>query len=180
MAPETSGTAARETERMGRIPRLTDENRASLIENIREGLPITTAGILAGIPKGTLMRWLQAGRSEDGETIYTSLAIEVDEALADFQRSKIREVSAAGAKDHRAAEWLLERRFPREFGDPRAAANVNLNVNLIASPEWQNLSDRILAALDPYPEALAAVMAEIDGGGMVIDGEAREVAELAA
>lgn len=157
----TPGAPATRRPRTGRIPRLAKANREALCENLRVGVPVTTAGTLAGIPKGTLMEWLAKGRDDGAREPYRSLAVDVDLALAEFQASKVKQVGEAAVKDHRAATWLLERRFPNEFGDPRVQANIAVQVNVMSSPEWRELLQRVASVLrDKHPDALRTLAAE--------------------
>ncbi len=175
MAAGTSGTElARDGEesRLGPIPKIEQANLDALLTNLRDGVPLTTSGTLAGIPHRTLMRWLAKGRVDGAADPYRTFTVQVELAIADWKASRIRSVDKAAEKEWKAGAWLLERRFPDEFGDPRRG-DVNVQVNLLQSAEWDDLQARLLAVLAPYPEALAAVGAELGGvGGEVIEGRA--------
>ena len=41
--------------------------------------------------------------------------------------------------------------------------NINTQVNILQSPEWVSLRTKIVMALDPFPEAKAAVVNALDG-----------------
>ena len=92
-------------------------------------------------------------------------------------------IDHAGDKDWRSLAWKLERRHPAEFADrSRQGGDVNFNFNtarIIASPEWLQLSERLLAALAPFPDALDAVVAELSRD-QVVEGSAVELPELEA
>jgi hypothetical protein len=63
-------------------------------------------------------------------------------------------IDRAGDKDWRSLAWKLERRHPGEFADrSRQGGDVNVNFNMariVASPEWHQLSERLLAVLAPF------------------------------
>ena len=163
-----------------RLLRLTPALRSRILEMILEGVPLTTASIANGIPKRTFFDWLEKGRAEDAIEPYRTFAAEVVEAQERWAASTVRQINAATAKDWRAGMTLLERQRPSEWGDPNRAGAVTVNVGVIVeSPEWRALSERLLVALAPFPEALDAVLGEL-GGGQVVEGDAVEVGELAA
>lgn len=179
-AGTSSASPAPETyEADGRTPRaLTEERISGILEQVRIGVPPQTAAVAAGVPRRTWQNWLARGREDDAPEPYASVAVRLEEATAVYHRSRVSVIHAGAEKDPRLAQWELERRFSDEWGDKnRAGVTINLGV-ILQSQEWIDLRDRVLAALDPFPDAQDAVIAVL--GGQVIDGEASEVAELAA
>ena len=141
---------------------------------IRRGVPQGAAAGAVGIPRGTLQRWLAQGRVEGACEPYASLAARLQLALDAFHAS--RAVIVGESTDDRTAIEVLRRRFKDDWGDPdRSGVTVNVGV-IVESPEWLALSQRLLACLVPFPEALAAVVSEL--GGNVVDGSAVELSEL--
>ena len=137
--------------------RLTPALRKQILEMISNGVPMSTAAVANGVPKRTFFEWAAKGRGDDAVEPYRSFAVEVDKAQETWAARTVSRVDAASEKDWRAGAWLLERRRPDEFGDP-AKGGVTVNVGvLVASPEWRDLSERLLDRLAPFPEALEAV-----------------------
>lgn len=117
-----------------------------------------------GIPKGTWKTWLALGREDAAIEPYKSLAQLIDEAVEHWHESRVKTIEDAGDKDYRASQWLLERRFRDQYGDPKGDVNVQVNLAaIVSSPDWLELRDRLLRALAPFPEALAAVVGELGG-----------------
>ena len=83
---------------------------AEIIQNIRDGQPITRAARLAGVNPATVHRW----REEDpdfGEAL--------EEAIEFHIAVLTRKVDQAGDTDWKAAAWRLERLRPDEFGSKK-------------------------------------------------------------
>jgi len=49
------------------------------------------------------------------------------------------------------------------IGKATGQIRPDTQVNVLVMPEWVSLRDRVLDALEPYPEALAAVLGAVDG-----------------
>lgn len=61
-------------------------------------------------------------------------------------------------------DGLAEMKFEAELeGKIAAQAQVNVQVNVLQSPEWISLQSRLIKALEPYPEARAEVVHAING-----------------
>lgn len=136
-----------------------------------------TAAVANGIPERTFHDWLGKGRLEDAVEPYRSFVGEVEQAMEAWAARAVQRIDVHGEKDWRAEAWLLERRRPDEFGDP-AKGGVVVNVGvLVESPEWRDLSQRLLERLSAFPEALAAV-ADLMAGPGVVEGQVVDVAEL--
>ena len=113
-----SGLAARESQPIDNVQeatarardlrtKKTPERMQAVIDNIRDGQPITRAARLAGLNPATVHRW----REEDEE-----FDDAVEEAL-EFQIAVLtRKVDQASDTDWKAAAWRLERLRPDEFG----------------------------------------------------------------
>lgn len=85
----------------------TPECMQAVIDNIRDGQPITRAARLAGLNPATVHRW----REEDEE-----FKEAVEDAL-EFQIAVLTaKVDRASDTDWKAAAWRLERLRPDEFG----------------------------------------------------------------
>lgn len=162
----------------GRPPKaLTEERLEIILEQVALGVPPQTAAVATGVPEKTWKNWLARGREVDPVEPYASVVRRVDAAIAVYHQSRVSVIHAGAEKDPRLAQWELERRFSDEWGDKsRSGVTINLGV-ILQSPEWITLSERLLTILEPFPDALAAVAAEIDRG-VVVDGEATELPDL--
>lgn len=158
---------------------LTPARIRSICSKIEKGVPQTAAAGSLGIPRRTLDNWLMWGRADGAEGIYRDFADAVDRARQKFHASRAVQVMAHAEKDPRSAMFILERRFPDDWAD-HSKAGVTVNVGVILeSPEWLELRGRLLRALVPFPDALAAVVLELGGGsaeGEVVEHVAIEAA----
>lgn len=156
----------------GRPPKaLTEVRLRRILRKVIAGMPPQSAAVSVGVPKGTWKVWLEKGRKPDAVEPYKSLVERLEIAIAMYQESLVQHVDVGMVKDPRVALNVLERRFPEDWADPsRGGVTVNLGV-VLASPEWIDLRDRLLRALAGFPEALAAVTAELAGVAPVLEGE---------
>lgn len=106
--------------RIGRPHKFTRETVDALLEGVRAGLPFHLAAEAAGISESTFHAW-QSGMFPRGAD--KSLKAEFSEALTHargFSALKHMELLNAHAiTEWKAAAWILERRFPQEFGVKR-------------------------------------------------------------
>ena len=103
----------------GRTPRkqslLHDEPRVSLLlQCISAGAPITHACKAAGIAYRTYRDWYNLG--EKGDPRYVDFYERAVKADGEFVTSCVALIHRAANKEWTAAAWLLERRYPKDFG----------------------------------------------------------------
>ena len=113
-----SGLAARESQPIDNVQeatarardlrtKKTPERMQAVIENIRDGQPITRAARLAGLNPATVHRWREEDE-EFGEAVEDALEFQIAVLTAKVDR--------ASDTDWKAAAWRLERLRPDEFG----------------------------------------------------------------
>lgn len=103
---------------MKRAPnKLTPEVRARVLQAIRTGCYVETAAAYAGISKQTLFNWLREGARGDPRAV--EFHREFTEALARAELKELAIISKAAEKSWPAAAWILERRFPKRWGQNR-------------------------------------------------------------
>ncbi len=118
------------------------ERMQAVIDNIRDGQPITRAARLAGLNPETVHRW----RKEDeefGEAVEDALEFQIAVLTAKVDR--------ASDTDWKAAAWRLERLRPDEFGAKKevqvTATQSNGLAEVIAMIEQTN--DSVKPQEDP-------------------------------
>jgi hypothetical protein len=102
---------------MARPTKRTPDRRATLLRTLRSGASYTEAAGAAGMSPALFRQW----RSDDA-----SLAAEVADAVAAAEEEETQRLDALLAELKREAEnmtwqqavWLLETRFPDEWGPP--------------------------------------------------------------
>ena len=118
------------------------ERMQAVIDNIRDGQPITRAARLAGLNPDTVHRW----RKEDEE---------FDEAVEDALEFQIAVLTAkvdrASDTDWKAAAWRLERLRPDEFGSKKEVSVTATQSNGLAEviAMIQQTNDSVKPQEDP-------------------------------
>ena len=101
----------------GARPKLTRETVDCLLTGIRAGMPYRLAAEAAGISETTFYAW-QRGvfpRGADKE-LKSQFSKELMRARAEAALKLLLIIQRAAHTDWRAAAWILERRFPEDFG----------------------------------------------------------------
>lgn len=124
----------------------TEERIEIILMNLRQGMTREIACTQAGISSRTLYNWCEA----DAE-----LADDVEAAIDVSKAVLINEIKALGQarQDWRAAAWMLERRWPQEFGAKR---DVDVTINK------SDGSDVVVSMVAQAQEMLTEQAAKVD------------------
>lgn len=97
-------------------PAFTPEAVSRILRGVEGGLSRSRAAALAGVHATTLGAWEKAGL--DGDTRYTALVDALAEAEVKCEASLLKVIVDASVDDGdwKAAGWLLERRFAKDWG----------------------------------------------------------------
>lgn len=144
-------------------PLLTKKLGREICERVGRGVPKSYAAKASGVALNTVLEWERRGRGEDERpatdtTIW--FAAEMEKAVARFVESKVVEISNDEAWQAKA--WLLERRFPDEFGRREIQRYEGVVDHTV----------RVELAFDPSPALAPRVAVQLDPA---IDVEAEEV-----
>jgi hypothetical protein len=137
------------------MARLTPEVQNDIVAFLRAGGFPEVAAEAAGVPAAQFANWMHRGRNPGEPRRYREFVAAVTQALA--QARLTAEVAALKAKP---LEWL--KAGPGREGWGRDAAPPARPPGL-EHPEIRELLARLLAALEPFPEAREAVARAIDG-----------------
>jgi len=96
--------------------------RDALLDNLRTGMSIQAACSLSGISRRTYYLWLEESGADGKWTEEVEAANRFAEAV---QLQRLKD-NVEAKQDWRGNAWLLERRFPEEYGAKR---EVEVNVN---------------------------------------------------
>lgn len=167
--------------RGGARPGIVRAQREEIIRLIREeGAPPTTAAVVCGVPRRTHEDWLRRGRMAEGPEPCRRYADDVDAAVEAYKLSRIGTLEKAGEDDWRSAAFLLERRFPKEFGQ-RKQIDGQIQVQAVPLMDFDKLTadeTEIWLALtrkaapnqdDPALSETARPMLELVAGPEVIE-----------
>jgi len=92
----------------GRPTKFTSERRDIILDTLRRGASLAAAAAAAGVNPDTVLNWRRAR---------AAFALQVDQAMAEGALRALDAIwTAAESGDWRAAAWLLERRYPEEYG----------------------------------------------------------------
>lgn len=124
----------------GRPTLLTPELQDAICAAIRRGMYAVRACALVGVSKTSFYAWKTRG--DAGEEPYADFLAAVTQAEAEFQEASLECIAAAAkplvaedgklvaAGDWRALSWVMERRFPDDYGK-----RVRQDVTVQAVPE---------------------------------------------
>ena len=118
----------------------------ALLDNLRTGMSIQAACSLAGIGRKTYYRWLEESGADGQWTEEVEAANRFAEAV---QLQRLKD-NVEAKQDWRGNAWLLERRFPEEYGAKR---EVELNVNESTNKGDEMVMEMIRQISKPYEES---------------------------
>ena len=99
------------------LSKLTPETTAKLIQALQGGAAMADAAAYAGISRSTLHEWMRAARADGAPEELVAFMTACDEAMATWKVGAVMTLSTLGTQGNsRALEFLLERRYPQEFG----------------------------------------------------------------
>jgi transposase-like protein len=114
-----SPTQDTERKEAGRPSKFTAETQARINAAIGAGAERALAAKYAGIGESTLYRWLERGQRDERagiESKFRTFWSTVAKTEAEVQMRALAMIKVAGAKNWRAAIWMLERRYPERWG----------------------------------------------------------------
>lgn len=118
--------------------KLNSNTQARIVESIKKGHTHDTAAAHGGISRTTFYEWMQKGaRAASGK--YADFADAVQKAEAEAKGELIDIVKAQSLRNWQAAAWLLERRYPDEFGRRdrhHVEHSGNIKHSIDAVKEW--------------------------------------------
>ena len=171
----------KEKRKAGRYTKLTPELQQEFIAAIESGLTNKSACDYVGIDESTFYAWLNIARkaeleaAENGTKIpknikpFSEFSKSLKKAEARFKAYHCKNIKRAGDEGAwQASAWLLERKFPEEYGKNRDAQLINMNSTVIASDK-ADLSiissddlNKLAALTDEELEQLAGLLEKTD------------------
>ena len=99
----------------GRPTKLTPEVRDLIVDGINAGLTFGLTCARAGVSPATFYRWLDRGETAKSG-VFREFCDTVSRAKADSALRLVSQITLQAPTDWRAAAFLLERRFPDDYG----------------------------------------------------------------
>lgn len=97
--------------------KLNEDTVAKILQAMRGGASMGDAAAFAGISRATLHEWMRQARNPGGSPAVMAFMAQCDEAMATWKVGAVAQLTALGNNGNsRSLEFLLERRFPDEFG----------------------------------------------------------------
>ena len=143
---------------MARPTKLTYEIQQKIGENIALGLPYSLTASTAGITYQMYNEWMKRRQTEKSGKYY-NFAQYIQKCNADAAKECLKRLnSAAEAENCQICMWILERRFPDEFGKrvyrKRDVVSESLNQNVeIVDNDVDKIREKILEKLILVREA---------------------------
>lgn len=104
----------------GRPTKLTPQIQRVILNAVRAAVPMNKAAALAGVDVSTIFGWKKLGKKQKSG-IYFEFFTALKKAESEFIRKALNQIQtiARTEKQWTALAWILERRFPEEFGNQR-------------------------------------------------------------
>jgi hypothetical protein len=109
--------------KVGRPLAITPELENTLLQKIREGIPINDACTIAGISRGTYQRYLANGKAEESG-YFRELYERIMRAQAEYRAELVGKLHTVSATDPKAIMAILERRDRANWAPPKQALEV--------------------------------------------------------
>ena len=100
---------------MARPTKLTPEVHEAIVDGINAGLTFRLSCARAGVTPATFYRWLEKGEAAQGG-VFKEFCDTVSRARADSALRLVSQITLQAPTDWRAAAFILERRFPDDYG----------------------------------------------------------------
>ena len=100
---------------MARPTKLTPEVQDIIVDGINAGLTCGLTCARAGVAPSTFYRWLEKGEAAKSG-VFCEFFDAVSRAKADSAMRLVSQITLQAPTDWRAAAFLLERRFPDDYG----------------------------------------------------------------
>lgn len=148
----------------GRPSKLNPQLNNKLLGLIRIGTPTETACRACGLDYVTVREWIRRGKGEHERSPtpeYVNFANGYETAVAEAEITLIAQIQKASNSDWKAAAWLLARRHPQRWAEPKPSSLEEIIVSMASSGL---LSDEQLDALIKLSESSKNAAKEILSG----------------
>jgi hypothetical protein len=128
-APKIEATPEAEPlAKLGRPTKFSLEIQTKIFRALMGGSFVVPACIYGGISHTTYKQWM--ARGADGEEPFASFRSVIHEAIAQREVGYAAQITAEGARDWKAASWMLTHRYPARWADQ---SKVDHNVEVDAT-----------------------------------------------
>ena len=138
--------------KIGRPTSLTPETSARICDAYEKTGLKTEAARAGGVDDSTLFAWLE--KASRGEEPYQDFSKALARAENAFKARMLNVVLEASVADWRAAGWILERKFPEEFGRPSKRGDEKPDQIVITVQRWGGPADGNVIDVTPKAKEL--------------------------
>lgn len=121
----------------GRPSKLTPAIKSKLLSMIRIGVPLESACKCCNLDYSTVKEWIQRGKgthSSRGKTPeFSAFADSYEQAIGECEANLIARIQQSASHDWKAAAWLLARRHPDRWSEPKPTSLEDLIVSMAQS-----------------------------------------------
>lgn len=121
----------------GRPTKLTLELQNNLLKYVAIGVPLDSACKCVSLDYATVREWLQRGRGEHptrGKTPqFEAFADKYNVSIGQCEARLVAKIQSAADSDWKAAAWLLARRHPDRWAEPKPTSLDDLTVQMAQS-----------------------------------------------
>lgn len=117
-------TKKKPSKKPGRPTLLNETRQAALLKAIEQGMPLKQAAAIAGMSYDTLNHWQNRGANESAPEQYRQFCQLLRHSQAVAMQVHLTSICDSAKRDWRAAAWMLERRFPEDFGRQQQLENT--------------------------------------------------------
>ncbi|MFM6455022.1 MAG: hypothetical protein ACKPH7_24830 [Planktothrix sp.] len=121
----------------GRPSKLTPAIKSKLLSMIRIGVPLESACKCCNLDYSTVKEWIQRGKgthSSRGKTPeFSAFADSYEQAIGECEANLIASIQQSASHDWKAAAWLLARRHPDRWSEPKPTSLEDLIVSMAQS-----------------------------------------------
>ncbi|MFM6398798.1 hypothetical protein, partial [Planktothrix sp.] len=121
----------------GRPSKLTPAIKSKLLSMIRIGVPLESACKCCNLDYSTVKEWIQRGKgthSSRGKTPeFSAFADSYEQAIGECEANLIARIQQSASHDWKAAAWLLSRRHPQRWAEPKPTSLEDVIVSMAQS-----------------------------------------------
>lgn len=128
----------------GRKLELTPETKHKLLTALKATVPRVAACVYAGISRATFYRWMKYA-DEQPKSNFAKFKLEVEEAEQHALANMTLGMYMDSKKDWRARAWIMERRWPKDWGKRETVTHEGLppaqsyDLSKLTPMEWQQM-----------------------------------------
>jgi len=136
---------------MARPTKIDERLIAQFCHELRTGSSIEDALVTCDISRESYQRWKRRVKDHKGTKLENRLVHDSKIALIEFKRIAEKKIFLAGQKSWPALAWILQRRYPKEYGNKRLWSTDDEPETPVAYVRWITPEEEALSNAAPTP-----------------------------